>query len=53
MAARAGFEPATKWLTATCSTAELPSNFSYYQGIGINNSITLDFLPVKDTEEHQ
>lgn len=24
MAARAGFEPATKWLTATCSTAELP-----------------------------
>jgi hypothetical protein len=27
MAARAGFEPATKWLTATCSTTELPSNF--------------------------
>ena len=28
MAARAGFEPATKWLTATCSTTELPSNLS-------------------------
>ena len=26
MAARAGFEPATKWLTATCSATELPSN---------------------------
>ena len=25
MAARAGIEPATKWLTVTCSTAELPS----------------------------
>ena len=28
MAARAGIEPATKWLTATCSTAELPGNQS-------------------------
>ena len=28
VAARAGFEPATKWLTATCSTTELPSNLS-------------------------
>ncbi|SVC75458.1 uncharacterized protein METZ01_LOCUS328312, partial [marine metagenome] len=27
MAARAGFEPATKWLTATCSTTELPGNW--------------------------
>lgn len=26
LAARAGIEPATKWLTATCSTAELPGN---------------------------
>lgn len=25
LAARAGIEPAAKWLTATCSTAELPS----------------------------
>ena len=25
MAAQAGIEPATKWLTVTCSTAELPS----------------------------
>ena len=24
MAPRAGLEPATQWLTATCSTAELP-----------------------------
>ena len=29
MAARAGFEPATKWLTATCSATELPSNNIY------------------------
>jgi len=28
MAPRAGFEPATKWLTATCSTTELPRNIS-------------------------
>ena len=27
MAARVGIEPTTKWLTATCSTAELPGNF--------------------------
>ena len=26
MAAAAGFEPATKWLTATCSATELRSN---------------------------
>ena len=26
MAPRAGFEPATYWLTASCSTAELPRN---------------------------
>ena len=29
MAARAGFEPATKWLTATCSTTELPGKDDY------------------------
>ncbi len=33
MAARAGFEPATKWLTATCSTAELPSIL--FAGLGV------------------
>ena len=32
MAARARFELATKWLTATCSTTELPSNLSSRKG---------------------
>ena len=32
MAAQAGFEPATKWLTATCSTTELLSNFTSGKG---------------------
>jgi hypothetical protein len=26
LAPRAGFEPATNWLTANCSTTELPGN---------------------------
>ena len=29
VAPRAGFEPATNWLTANCSTTELPRNNSF------------------------
>ena len=39
MAARAGFEPATKWLTATCSATELPSNKGFQNskiGLSVN-----------------
>lgn len=30
MAPREGLEPTTQWLTATCSTAELPRNKVWY-----------------------
>ena len=32
MAAQAGFEPATNWLTANCSTTELLSNLFQWKG---------------------
>lgn len=41
LAAQAGFEPATKWLTATCSTTELLSSVQgkcQRLGIGIPES---------------
>ena len=31
MAPRVGFEPTTKWLTATYSAIELPRNAIFYQ----------------------
>ena len=33
MAPGTGFEPATNWLTANCSTTELPRNIYIYQVI--------------------
>ena len=30
LAPRTGIEPVTYWLTASCSTAELPRNIPYY-----------------------